>query len=68
MTHINATFEIEPKPATGNGDIDGFVVACSACIERAAFSSRLMTEAHGRAHIAYMLRKEAQPARRRRSR
>lgn len=68
MTHINATFEVVAKPATGNGDIDGFEVKCSACVERAAFSSRLMTESHGRAHIAYMQRKEATPVRRKRAR
>lgn len=65
MTHINATFEVVAKPATGNGDIDGFEVQCSACVERAAFSSRLMTESHGRAHIAYMQRKETKASSRR---
>lgn len=44
---------ITPKPASGNGDLDGFQVRCS-CGEVASFSFLSMTQKHAADHVAYM--------------
>jgi len=52
------TISIAPKPATGNGDIDGFSVSCT-CGNVNTWSPRTMAESDAREHEAWHARKDA---------
>lgn len=43
---------IEPRPATGNGDIDGFTIRCS-CGDVASSSLRVLADEYRRGHLAW---------------
>lgn len=50
------TYTIESKPASGNGDLAGWIGRCE-CGEIATSSIRINLDMHMRAHVDYMVRK-----------
>ena len=59
MTTTHTLSPVTFHEATEDGALDGWRISCS-CGERAGFSIKAMTERHGRDHLAYFARKEAQ--------
>jgi len=50
---------INPKPATGNGDIAGFIAVCTDCGWTIGSSMPMLIDEYVREHQAYMLEKTA---------
>jgi hypothetical protein len=53
VTTTHGITAITPKPATGNGDIDGFTAHCS-CSNDISSSLRTLAAEWGRDHVNYV--------------